>query len=70
MHVLAELKTAQDDRVLAAAAQAGGLAVQALSDWRVRGAGPGGLLMGFTNLVTPEAAVAAVQRLEGVLARC
>ena len=70
MHVLADVQTAQDDRVLAAAARAGGFAVQALSDWRVRGTGPGGLLMGFTNIATAESAVAAVRRLEGILARC
>lgn len=63
MHVLADLVGPQEDRVLAAAAQAGGLSVQALSDWRVRRAGPGGLLMGFTNFATAEEAGAAVRRL-------
>ena len=67
MHVLADLQTAQDDRALAAAAQAGGLSVQALSDWRLRTRGPGGLLMGFTNVATAGAAVAEVQRLEAIL---
>ena len=66
MHVLADLVRPQDDKVLAAAAQAGGFSVQALSDWRVRRAGPGGLLMGFTNFATAEEAGAAVRHLMAI----
>lgn len=68
MHILADLRTAQDDRALAAAAQAGGLSVQPLSAWRLRTRGRGGLLMGFTNFATVEAAAAAVRRLEMISA--
>lgn len=69
MHVLADLNAAQDDTVLAAAAQANGFSVQALNNWRMRKSPRGGLLMGFTNFATAEAAVASVRRLEVVLAR-
>lgn len=45
-----------DDRVLAKKAAAAGLAVQALSDWRMEHKGECGLLMSFTNIATPEQA--------------
>ncbi len=43
-----------DDRLLARRAVVAGLAVQALSDWRIRHAGEGGLLMSFTNIRSPH----------------
>ena len=52
-----------DDRVLAQRARDAGLAVQALSDWRIVQEGAGGLLMGFTNIATGEEA----QRLAAML---
>ncbi|MFC4276683.1 MocR-like pyridoxine biosynthesis transcription factor PdxR [Achromobacter aloeverae] len=67
IHVLAHLRTGQDDKALAAAARARGLAVQALSDWRVRQGSQSGLLMGFANLATPADALRAVRRLAQVL---
>lgn len=63
MHVLAYLNAGQNDRALAAMAQTRGLAVQALSDWRMREAAQGGLLMGFTNLADPAQAAALVSQL-------
>ncbi len=45
-----------DDRALVARARAAGLAVQALSDWRTISKGEGGILMSFTNVVSPEMA--------------
>lgn len=70
IHVLAHLNTRQDDRVLAEAAQAHGLAVQALSHWRMRRSPQGGLLMGFAGLTTEEHAAASVHRLRTALANC
>ena len=52
-----------DDRLLAQRAVAAGLAVQALSDWRMRHAGEGGLLMSFTNIRSPAMAGALARRL-------
>jgi len=68
IHVLAYLNTHQNDRTVAATAEAKGLAVQALSDWRLRKSSQGGLLMGFANFATTEEATAAVRHLRGVLA--
>src|SRR3546814_16860243 len=51
IHVLASLNTRQSDRALAEAAEAGGLAVPALSRWRLRKSSRGGLLMGFRSEV-------------------
>lgn len=45
-----------EDSELARKAVAAGLAVQALSDWRIAHAGEKGLLMSFTNIATPEQA--------------
>lgn len=45
-----------NDRALAARGQEVGLAVQALSDWRLAPDGPGALLMGFTNITDAEMA--------------
>lgn len=67
IHVLAHLKDGRNDKALAAAAQACGLAVQALSNWRMRRSPQGGLLMGFANFATAKEAAAAVRRLRDVL---
>jgi len=67
IHVLARIEAGQDDRALVAAAQAHGLGLQALGDWRVGSSDRGGLLMGFTNFATPDMAVAAVRRLRDVM---
>ena len=63
IHVLARLDTKKSDRALAAAANAQGLAVQALSSWSMSGKVAGGLLLGFTNLATPEQAATMSRRL-------
>src|SRR3546814_3072277 len=68
IHVLASLNTRQSDRALAEAAEAGGLAVQALSRWRLRKSSRGGLLMGFANFATADEASASVRRLGEVMA--
>ena len=68
IHVLAHLRGRQSDKALAAAAAARGLAILALSDWRLRKSSQGGLLMGFANFATPDEAVAAVRRLKAALA--
>jgi GntR family transcriptional regulator/MocR family aminotransferase len=67
IHVLAHLKTRQNDRALTASAQSSGLAVIALSNWRMRKSPRGGLLMGFANFATAADAVSAVRRLGAVL---
>lgn len=64
IHVLAHLNTRQNDKLLAEAAQSQGLAVQALSHWRLRRSRQGGLLMGFAGFMTEAQAVTAVQRLK------
>ena len=45
-----------------------GLAVQALSDWRIRHAGEGGLLMSFTNIRSPAMADGLARRLREAIA--
>lgn len=67
IHVLAHLATGQDDRALAEAAQTSGLAIHALSNWRIGESRQGGLLMGFANFATAQEAEAAVQRLKAVV---
>lgn len=69
IHVLANLNTRQSDKTLAAAAQANGLAVQALSHWRMHKSTQGGLLMGFANFATDEDAASSVLRLKAALAK-
>jgi transcriptional regulator, GntR family len=66
IHILAHLKARQDDRAIASAARVAGLAVRALSDWRMREAQDGGLLMGFANFATASEAADAVGRLDAV----
>ena len=67
IHVLARLAAGRDDRALAAAARARGLGLQALGDWRMGRSRRGGLLMGFANFATPDAAHDAVRRLRDVM---
>lgn len=67
IHVLAHLNTRQNDKVLAAAARAKGLAIHALNDWRIRASGQGGLLMGFANFKTVEETEMSVRELETLL---
>ncbi|WP_306397890.1 PLP-dependent aminotransferase family protein [Telluria beijingensis] len=67
IHVLARLAAGHDDRALAAAAQARGLGLKALGDWRVGRSSRGGLLMGFTNFGTPDVATAEVRRLRTIM---
>ncbi len=68
IHVLAHLPPQQNDKALATAAVAEGLAIQALSDWRIRKSSQGGLLMGFASFATAEDAGASVRRLKAALA--
>ncbi|WP_153099705.1 PLP-dependent aminotransferase family protein [Paraburkholderia hayleyella] len=70
IHVLAHLNTRCKDKVLAEAAQSHGLAVEALSQWRMRRSPQGGLLMGFAGFITNEQAVESVQSLSAVLTEC
>ncbi|STV87122.1 transcriptional regulator [Klebsiella michiganensis] len=57
------VRVAGDDRPLAQRARRAGLAVQALSDWRMETRGEGGLIMSFTNLTSAEMANQAVRKL-------
>lgn len=66
IHILAHLKARRNDKHLASTACANGLAIRALSDWRLRKASSGGLLMGFANFASAADASAAVQRLDAV----
>lgn len=63
LHVLTHLSARRNDRVLAEAAQSYGLAVQALSTWRMRKSSQGGLLMGFANVSEPAMAKTLAHRL-------
>ncbi|MFM0498667.1 PLP-dependent aminotransferase family protein [Paraburkholderia caledonica] len=67
IHVLAYLQRKYNDKALAAAANANGLAVMALSEWHIRLRSPVGLLMGFANIATPEQALKQVQLLREAL---
>ncbi len=62
LHLLARL-TQGDDRRWAEAAQADGLAVQALSRWYLETPSAQGLLLGFTNVASAAEAVALARRL-------
>ncbi|MCL3783045.1 PLP-dependent aminotransferase family protein, partial [Prolixibacteraceae bacterium JC049] len=61
------VRVAGDDRLLAQLARQAGLAVQALSDWRMESRGEGGLIMSFTNLTSAEVANQAVRMLDAAL---
>ncbi|WP_183270863.1 PLP-dependent aminotransferase family protein [Buttiauxella sp. A111] len=52
-----------DEREWVAKAREAGLAVQALSDWRMVSKGEGGILMSFTNLTSPSLARQAAKQL-------
>ncbi|WMY76648.1 PLP-dependent aminotransferase family protein [Buttiauxella selenatireducens] len=52
-----------DEREWVAKAREVGLAVQALSDWRMVSKGEGGILMSFTNLTSPSLARQAAKQL-------
>ena len=66
IHVLAHLGNQYHDERLATTAQTDGLDVVALNRWRESVASGGGLLMGFANFATAEAAAVAVARLAKV----
>lgn len=57
-----------DDRQLALRGRQAGLAIQALSDWRMDSRGEGALLMSFTNLTSAEMAGEVVRKLTRALA--
>jgi GntR family transcriptional regulator/MocR family aminotransferase len=63
LHVLGYWRGKQSDKAAAGAANAQGLAVHALSDWKMQDRSDQGLLLGFANLASAEAARAAVRRL-------
>ncbi|MGN6580715.1 MAG: PLP-dependent aminotransferase family protein [Bordetella sp.] len=63
LHVLGYWKGEQSDRAAAQAAHAQGLAIHALSTWKMKGQADQGLLLGFANLGSAEAARGAVRRL-------
>ncbi|MDM2975507.1 PLP-dependent aminotransferase family protein [Citrobacter sp. CK198] len=52
-----------DDRLLTAKANQAGLAVQALSRWRLKSEGRGGLLLSFTNITSAEMAKQVARQL-------
>lgn len=52
-----------DDVATVRKANEAGLAVQALSRWRVKSAGQGGMLLSFTNITSPEMASEVATRL-------
>ncbi|EFN9757396.1 PLP-dependent aminotransferase family protein [Escherichia marmotae] len=56
-----------DDIAYARKANAAGLAVQALSTWRIRSTGKGGLLLSFTNIVSESMAQQVAQQLRDAL---
>lgn len=64
MHILARFSRLEDDITLAERARAAGLAVQALSQWRIASSPESGLLMGFTNIIDHEMAQNLAGRLE------
>ena len=63
MHLLAMLAAGWDDQAIASRAQDAGLAVHALSPWYLAAPPQRGLLAGFTNVPSPEAAHALARRL-------
>lgn len=67
LHVLAKLTHRESDKVLAAAAQSSGLAIQALSQWQIRKTLRGGLLMGFANVADPKMAKTLICRLTAAI---
>jgi len=63
MHLLVGLHDDIDDVEMKRRANAAGFAVDALTHWRLGAPGPRGLLVGFTNVASPEAACELVRRL-------
>lgn len=63
IHLLCKLTAGDKDTSMAAAAQAHGLAVQALSRWQMRKPTHRGLLMGFANVTNPDMAQEWARRL-------
>ena len=63
LHVLGYWRGKPGDKALAESAKARGLAVHALSTWKMKDQGDQGLLLGFANLASAEAARAMVRRL-------
>lgn len=62
------VRVSGDDRQLALRGRQAGLAIQALSDWRMDSRGEGALLMSFTNLTSAEMAGEVVRKLTRALA--
>ena len=70
MHVLIHLASTYDDQAIACTAYTQGMNIQALSGWYLDNDGcttPKGLMMGFTNFTTAEAAQRAVKKLLTVI---
>lgn len=67
IHVLARLAPGHDDQALVAAANASGLAVEALSPWWLGPSSAPGVLLGFANLASAEQALMLAQRLKTAL---
>ncbi len=61
------IKLAGNDVTFVHKANAAGLAVQALSDWRIRSSEDGGLLLSFTNIVSESMARQVAQQLRSAL---
>ena len=61
------MRVSGDDRALVAKAREAGLAVQALSDWRMVSKGEGGILMSFTNLTSMAMALKVAQQLRDAI---
>lgn len=63
LHVLGYWRGEQSDSAVAQAANAQGLAIHALSTWKMKGKADQGLLLGFANLGSADAARDAVRHL-------
>ncbi|MDC9818870.1 PLP-dependent aminotransferase family protein [Pectobacterium polonicum] len=70
IHILAHLQSTQSDKTISQRALSQGLGVQALSDWSIKKATQGGLLMGFTNFTTFEDAMLSIRSLEKIIKNC
>ena len=57
-----------EDTVLVRKANLAGLAVQALTDWRITSTGKGGILLSFTNIRSVEMAQQAAYQLRLAMA--
>ena len=67
MHLLMRFNEACDDKALQLKLNQEGLAVHALSSWSVAQDCGQGLLIGFTNIRSPEDAKVLAQRLQGII---